>query len=564
MIKSFRSAQINQKFYVILLFLIVLARLSIAVSQRVFLMPNGAGIDDGLMFAAAQSIEAGNWLGAYGAFTLAKTMGFSLWLFLVHGSGVPYLLANALLWVLCSGFAVWALRPVAPGNVLRAALFALFAFLPTSFAFFTTRAYRDAVFSSFCLLLFAGVLALALRAKEEKMRGRFAAAIGTGIGLAGVFLLREDGLVLLPFALCGLGLLLLHMLKNDAVKHKKKLVLQCILPFLFLFVGVVSFSLANYMHYGVFMLSDNTQGAFPAAYGAIAAVAEAESDFERLVPVPNEALEKLMEEVPSLALLKPSLEEGAAYNGFYNREKDGYGGSFYYALRLAADLQGLTPTAQSAQNYWWQVQNEIEQAVAEGRLQSAQPSGGTLARWNAQMFWPVVQEFFASMRATLFFENIEARPILSEGTYEEALEMAVWLNTVPQEPVYEQGSETLYMNPLQTAVFFMCDGLIWLYRVLLWPLLFAALYQTGKNLWQGAKASLSGRRLSESLLLSLLCVGLLLSYLLRLFVAAYLEVAAFDIGTELMYLASGMPALLLFCLLGALQSKWPFEKERAV
>ncbi len=564
MIEQARNKQINAKLYTVLLLGIVCLRLVLALCQHVFLTPNSAGLDDGLMFAAAQYLAQGEGFGPYGAFTIAKTMGFALWLFFVHISGVPYLLANALLWLLCCGFALWALRPIAPGNLLRVVLFALFAFLPTSFAFFTLRVYRDAIFSSFCLLLFAGVLGLALRAKETKTRGRWCASFGVGTGLVGVFLLREDGLVLLPFALCGLLLLLLCSIKNDEIKQKKQLVFQCVAPFGVLLAGIFGFSLANYMQYGVFMINDNTQGSFPGAYGAIVAVAREESEYQRFVPVPNEALDKLLQEVPSLQALEPSLEEGPVYNGFYNKERDGYGGSFYYALRFAADLEGLTETAREAQHYWAAVQSEVELAVAEGRLESAPPSQSTVPSWNAQLLEPLVLEIINSLRMTLFFEDIHFRPLPSEEPQNEATEMAAWLNTVPQADVYEAGTDNIYYNALQKAIFAVCDGLIWAYRVLIWPMLTVALYQTGKVLWPGARSILVDRRLPQKMLYALLSLGLLLSYLLRVFVAAYLEVAAFDIGTYLMYLASGMPALMLFCVFGCLQNEGkPGEKEIA-
>ncbi len=563
MIERVINKNISKKLYVALLVAIVLARLAIAISQRVFLMPDGAGLDDGLMFAAAQAIVNGEWLGTYTAFTMAKTMGFSLWLALVHVLGVPYLVANAALWLLCSAFAAWAFRPVLEGNLIRAIVFALFAFLPTGFASFTLRVYRDSIFSAFCMLVFAGALALAFRAKETKQRGRWCAAAGLGIGLAGVFLLREDGLLLLPFAVCALGLLLLYALKNKEVIGKKQLLLQCLLPFVMLAAGVFSFSAVNYAQYGVWMVNDNTQGSFPKAYGAIVAVAEAESEFQQLVPVSNEALARLLEEVPSLTQLAPSLEEGPVYNGFYNKELGGYGGSFYYALRLAADLQGLMPDAQSAQMYWQQVYEEIQQAVDEGRLESTKPSQSTVPGWQASLLLPTVQEFFFSLKMTLLFEGIEQRPILSENKYEDGVEMAAWLNTVPQEPVYEAGSEQLYYNVFQKAVFFFCDVLIWVYRLLIWPLLLVAVVQCCKGIRQGVRTLIMNRFFSMQLFVSALMFGLVLSYALRLGVAAYLEVAAFDVGTHLMYLASGMPALLLFCVLGVVVAGGRFAKEEA-
>ncbi len=557
-VQKFRQRQIGRVWYFALLLLLIVARLAIPFCQRVFLMAGGSALDDSLMLQAAGSVAAGQWLGPYTAISMAKSMGFALWLAFLHKAGLPYLVVNAVLWLAVCAFAARALRPLATGNLARLCLFGFFAFLPTSFAQFTLRAYRDSVFPAFCLLLFAGVLGLALRAGEKAPFGRWLAALGAGLGLTGVYLLREDGMVLLPFAVCGLALVLLYALFGKAVRQKVVLCLQCLLPGLLLGLGLLGFGFINYQWYGVFMVNDLTAGAFPRAYGAIAAVGEGEGGYKQGAPVPNEALEKLYAEVPSLGALRGSLESGPAYNGYYDKERNAFGGSFYYALRMAAWYEGKTPDAVSAQGYWGQVQAEVEAAVTEGRLKSAKPQNSTIPRWNKALFSPLLKESLSALKMTLLFEEIEPRPQLSEGAAGEVQKMADWLHAKTQPDAYEEGSGTLYLNPLQKAVFLFADAIVWLYRILLWPLLIAALVQTGQGLWFGTGRLLRQKRYTPGLLAALLALGLLLSYLLRIGVASYMEVAAFGVGTYLMYLAGGVPALALFCAFGALQT--PGEK----
>ncbi len=562
MMGRFRQKSIGRGWYLGLLAAMVLARLSIALMQRVYLVPEGSALDDSLMLGAAESLAAGQWLGPYTAVSMAKSMGYALWLSLVHQSGLPYLLVNAGLWLAVSAFTARALRPLAPGNLPRLCLFGFFAFLPTSFAGFTLRAYRDAVFPAFCLLLFAGVLGLALRSGEQAPVGRWLTSAGAGLGLAGVFLLREDGLALLPFAACGLLLVALFAFFGPGVRQKAALLLQCGLPFVALAAGLLAFSAANYAHQGVFLLNDLTAGSFPRAYGAMVAVSEAESGYRRGVPVSNEALAHMIAEVPSLAALAPSLETGAARSGFYDKERDGFGGSFYYAVRLAAWYEGLTPDAAAAQSYWARVEEELGAAVAEGRLQSAKPVAGTLPHWDASLLGPLGEESLSALRMTLLFESNEHRPALSLGEADKIAQQADFLHSKATEEIYQPGSDQLAYSTPQRLVFAFCDGLVWAYRLLLWPLLALGLWGMARSLGAGLRRLFTKRGYSPRLLLGLLALGLLLSYLLRIGVASYMEVAAFGVGTYLMYLAGGVPALLLLCVFGSLQHP-PLPEEDA-
>ena len=79
---------------------LVIIRLILANSQMMLVFPYSAPLDDDLYFAWAQSIVAGNWLGEYNYLTLSKYPFFGIYLALVHLTGIPVLVANAMLWVL--------------------------------------------------------------------------------------------------------------------------------------------------------------------------------------------------------------------------------------------------------------------------------------------------------------------------------------------------------------------------------------------------------------------------------------------------------------------------------
>ncbi|NLW77950.1 MAG: hypothetical protein GXY32_00870 [Ruminococcaceae bacterium] len=627
--RRFLDKQLGRLPFWLLVAGLVLVRLLIAACQRVYLTPEGAPLDDMLMVRAAQSLVEGGWLGGYGAFAIAKHMGFALWLAGLHTLGLPLLVANTALWLAAAGFAAWALRPVFRGNLSRLVLFAFLAFQPFSWAPFTLRAYRDAIFPAFCLVLFAGVAGFALRIGQTKLRGGVLCAVGAGLGLAGGWLLREDGAVLLVFAGCALAVTLLFVLFSGrgrkgtnggrpiapqnmaqpfsdasaravegtlpqgaapappaavkpAASRKLARSLLALLPFAMLAAGVLGFSVANSAHYGVFMVSDLSSGSFPQAYGALAAVSRAESGDVQRVPVTRAALGKLLAEVPSLAPLQDALATGPVLNGFASKETGEYGGSFYYALRLAAQLAGKTPDAQTAQAYWQTVADEVALAVDEGRLQSESISASVLPHFTGDLLGPTVAETGSGFLAVMTFADTDPRPAESVGEADAIDAVAAFLHSQPQRG-YVAGTDEPYYNTLQKAVFLLCDILTWVYRIAIWPLFVLALVgmvrlfitarrgpesgdlnpknsdkyhiisKTAPGEPLGAKPGApGGQRVNPMrLLAAIMLLGLLLSFLLRLVVAGVMEVAAFGIGTYVMYLAGGVPALLLFCALGS-------------
>lgn len=556
--RKFAAKQIPLWLYGAALAALCLVRMLIAYSQRVYLLPEGSGIDDMLMIRAGMSLAEGGWLGAYGGMAIAKNMGFALWLALLHTLGIPVLLGNAALWLGACGFAVWCLRPLFAGRLPRLLLFAFFAFQPVSFAFFTQRVYRDAIFPALCLAFFAGVLGLGLRLGSPRVRGALACALGAGLGFAGAWLTREDGVVLGVFAVCALGAILLFAIFSKAARRRVAKAVCAVLPFVVLVAGIAGFSALNDQHYGVFMVNDLNSGSFPEAYGSMVAVSAAESGYTGQTPVTKAALEKMYAEAPSLALLREELESGPALSGFGDVESGEYGGSFYFGLRLAADYAGLTPTAQAAQEYWATVRAEIQQAVAEGRLQSVAARASTVPQYDSSLLLPTVAETGRGMWTALTFQDCDPHPAESVGTPEEIERVAAWLHS-PVQQGYVAGTSEPYYGTVQKLCFTLCNILIWIYRVLIWPLLALGLYGMVRAIVRGIRAMGQKRGLSPALLWGILLLGLLLSFVVRAVVAAYMEVAAFGVGTAIMYLSPALPPLLLFC--GAGWAPWACEDK---
>ena len=204
--KHFRPRLSRRAFWVLCALLVCL-RLALTGFQQAYIWVGGAPLDDELMFRAANHITAGQWLGAYDYLTLSKAMFFPVWLALLHALHLPYLISGAALWcgaALLAALAfstLWRKKDPAQGRVLTLSLFAALAFLPSSWAAYTLRVYRDNIFPALCLYFFAGMAGMALRAVFTPEKPLWPWLAAAGAGLACGYLDREDaGLFLLPFA----------------------------------------------------------------------------------------------------------------------------------------------------------------------------------------------------------------------------------------------------------------------------------------------------------------------------------------------------------------------------
>ena len=352
--KHFRPRLSRRAFWVLCALLVCL-RLALTGFQQAYIWVGGAPLDDELMFRAANHITAGQWLGAYDYLTLSKAMFFPVWLALLHALHLPYLISGAALWcgaALLAAFAfstLWRKKDTEQGRVLTLGLFAALAFLPSSWAAYTLRIYRDNIFPALCLYFFAGVAGMALRAVFTPEKPLWPWLAAAGAGLACGYLDREDaGLFLLPFAAAATVIVAVVL----AGKRRWKALAAQAIPYVMLGVGVLTFCTLNYTHYGVFALSDFSEGSFAAAMGAMMRV-----DTDSTAPylsVPADAREKIYDAVPELEPLAYWLEEDAQLqNDFRDPNLDDYrAGSFYWAIRRAAQFEGIYADAKTADAYW--------------------------------------------------------------------------------------------------------------------------------------------------------------------------------------------------------------------
>ena len=542
--------------------LLVCLRLALTGFQQAYIWVGGAPLDDELMFRAANSITAGQWLGTYDYLTLSKAMFFPVWLALLHALHLPYLISGAALWcgaALTAAFAfspLWRKKDPEQGRVLTLALFAVLAFLPSSWASYTLRVYRDNIFPALCLYFFAGVAGMALRAVQEKPAPLWPWLAAAGAGLACGYLDREDaGLFLLPFAAAATGIVAVVLVG----KRRWRALAAQLIPYLMLGAGVLTFCTLNYTHYGVFALSDFSEGSFAAAMGAMMRV-DTDSD-KPYLSVPADARAKIYAAVPELEPLAYWLEEDdQLQNDFRDPGLEDYrAGSFYWAIRRAAQFEGVYADAQTAADYWQTVADKINAACDAGTLPSrtgkrvatsqpikAEYVGATLAEtWKG--FWHVL-----GFKDCQPYENLR-----SIGTTDDIAAWSGYLHCGFNNAAVA-GEDTPYYSPYQKAVFAVMQAWTAVYSVVLTVCVLCAVLFRLIHLF----TNLRKKHTAETVVPWLLLFGIFGIALLRCAMIAFVEVSSFGIGTSTMYLATVHPLLAVYAFTGLFLYGRPIGKKR--
>ena len=543
----FRPALSARVFWLWVLAVTVL-RCGVTHFQLAYTWVGGAPLDDELMFRAANAITNGQWLGKYDYLTLSKSMFFPVWLALLNLLHIPYLLGGALLWCAAALLAAHALKPLwrqldpARGRCLTLALYALLACLPSSWASYTLRVYRDNIFPALCLLCFAGFAGAALRAvfDSPKEAPLWPWLLAAGTGLACGTLNREDaGLFLLPFAILATVVILVVLLR----KRRWLCCAAQAIPYGLLAAGVLIFCGLNQHYYGVFALSDFSEGAFAGAMGAMTRVATASED--PLLSVPADARQKLYDVVPELQCLEYWLEEDPQLrNDFRDPERNDYrAGSFYWAVRRAAQFEGIYASAATAETYWRTVADKINAACEDGTLPTRSgPRSGTSQPIRAQYVLPTLKEAAVSAVWSLTFQDCPAyyAELRSIGTQEDFAQWSGYLHC-SFNGAAQAGKDTPYYSPLQLLVYRLLDGVRLVYAAAL-----TAGFVLAVVLHLRALPGVLRRRTADRVVPWLLLLGFVGMAALRCAMIAFVEVSSFGIGTSTMYLATVHPLLLLY------------------
>lgn len=328
--------------------------------------------DDMLMVNYANSILNGAWLGKYTSSTLNKVPGFPLFLALITRCNIPYMMGVGIGYtfacllffkVICHFTAKWA-----------ATLFYLYLLYSPAILSFQVaqRVYRCSIIP----ILVLSVLSCCLMIWHERngeIKKLLPWCILEGVSFAWFYLTREDSVWLYPFVLGAAALTTIKLIwdnkRTTPVKCYAKKICIMAMPVLMCIAATNVLKLKNYMEYGVYVITDFKDTGY-ADMGKNILKIKSDEEIDQ-VWVSHSTIEKLYEVSPTFSTLKPSLE--AMYDSLDDWvvadndeiEKD----YSIWAIRWAADANGVYSDATTADSFFSKINQEIEQAFESGELE---------------------------------------------------------------------------------------------------------------------------------------------------------------------------------------------------
>ena len=333
--------------------------------------------DDRMLFENAYDLLSGVWLGDYDAYTLAKGIGYPLFLVLAKKLCLPYSVLLSLLQAAGAWLFVRAVSVRWQNSYVQTLLYLLLLFSPISLTLLVTqRLYRMAIIPGMVLIVFSGMIGLTLR-KEQPLKKQLSWAVLTGVALAFFWQIREDSVWILPFVAVmtvwnvGYVMLILHKKRTG-----RQLLFQCLtflLPILLLFAGNMSISAINQIHYGVFLSNDRTEGNFAELMSLLYRL-DSNTEVNSDIWISRDTIARAEAVSPTLQQIQPLLDTYVEDWSTSNGEIPG--DHFSWVLRDAVQDSGYSPDAVSAQTFYGNVLTELRSAIDRGDFTEKQ--GGAL------------------------------------------------------------------------------------------------------------------------------------------------------------------------------------------
>ncbi|ULR88093.1 hypothetical protein [Comamonas sp. B21-038] len=268
-----------------------------------------ASHDDLLFVRQAVDIGRGNWLGDYNNLTLAKGIGYSLFMLANHATGLPLKFSEHAFYLATAAYFSVTVAQLHRSHAAALVCFFLLAFIPTVWvAGVGGRVVREGLYISQSLLL----LTLGIRCWVLPSTKKAASQINThgftllALGMvAGWFwITREEGIWLLPSMLLMQGYWLLR--QTDWRLQWRAILGFLFIPLLASSLVVLTINTVNYAFYGTFRNNDFRSSDYQAGYGALTRIRH--DNWQRYVLFPKDAREKAYEMSSAARELKPFFE----------------------------------------------------------------------------------------------------------------------------------------------------------------------------------------------------------------------------------------------------------------
>ncbi len=376
--------------------------------------PNQA-YDDNMMVDMATNIREGNWLGDYTSNTLVKGPVFPIILAIINYFGLSYINIMNIIYTISCIFFIYTLKDTFKTKKSLFAIYLILLFNPVSFAWWTMqRVYRNGITMAQVLFIIGSLFAMYKKRNGNIYKMLLYAIIG-GISLATLWLTREDGIWILPFVLVVIIITLINVIieyiknkeKNCKVLTKK--IICAILPMVILILSLHAIRMANYSKYGVYEYNEINDGYFGKVIKLIYSVKTDENI--KYVTATRKKINMLYEYSETLNSIKSQLEnsmDGWANNDRTPGDTQVEDGWFWWSLKEAAEKAEVYKNAQTSNEFYKKVYEEINEAIKEGKIktQMSMPSN-LMSPWKKSYFIELPKAMARIVWYVVNFEDVQ-------------------------------------------------------------------------------------------------------------------------------------------------------------
>lgn len=380
-----------------------------------------ADSDEKTFLLQAEGLLSGHWLGDYTVVTIVKMPVYSMFLAASFLAGVPALLAQQLLYVVCCAVFVVAVRPAL--DSWRAykfvLLYALLVFNPMTFLG-GERLIRNRFYASLGVLLISGAVGTITRL-DWNWKSLLKWPLLFSCALAAQWLTREESFWVVPFLLIYTAVAGWLLWRSKASNWRRN-VAFLVLPYSFVGAAVITVEALNNSKYGVFTANEQQSREFKDLMGALYRV-NPTSPRRRFVVVPKEVRERIYAVSPAFAELRGALEgavgqQWATPSCRVNQvctDNDVVWGWFMWEIRHAALVAGHQGNAAEAARFYKQIAREINAACADGRLSCQAPRSSSTPPWEGSSIRGALVDYWKTLRFVVSFDGFSLQPGQSLG-----------------------------------------------------------------------------------------------------------------------------------------------------
>lgn len=327
--------------------------------------------DDDMMVQMTKTIENNQWLGEYNCNTLLKGPMFPIILSIINYLGLSYISTMNLIYTFACIFFIYTIKDLFKKKKSLFAIYIVLLFNPVSYACWTLqRIYRNGITLSQVLIIIGSFFKI-YRNREKPVKKILPYAIIGGLTLATLWLTREDGIWILPFAVVVIIITLILVIKKKIKEkefHKQSIgrLITIILPLIILIISLNVVKLINYGHYGIYSYNEINNGYFGKVIQIIFSI-KTDDKLDR-ISATRSKIKNLYQYSPTLDSMKDEME-ASLDNWAVGKDNELEDGMFLWALKDAGNKKGIYTNAQNANEFYKKIYEELNQAVKEGKLE---------------------------------------------------------------------------------------------------------------------------------------------------------------------------------------------------